>query len=371
MRPGAVSRPWLVAACLVSAALVLAAPYIGQLRTALRAAAGSDGAFTMLMAFVVGGAVAVAVALALAQIRERRLLRYGAIGVALTIAAGYSMAARTGNPEVDAVERFHFIEYGLIAALFYRAWRPSQDGAVFVMPLLLGTAVGTLEEWLQWFIPARVGEARDVLLNAFALGCGLLFSVGLDPPHPTWRLTAPSRQRAAWLAAGTLILFAGFLHSVHLGYEIKDPEVGVFRSRYPPDRLRDVAAARAEHWKSNPPLSWRRLSREDQYFSEAVAHVRRRNATWQQGNILAARQENRILEKYYAPVLDTPSYVSPTGFRWPAEQRATAEGLRGPGFMIYVSDGYDYPIVIWPKWTLWLVTLTAVAVLLRTVPARA
>jgi hypothetical protein len=312
------------------------------------------------------------VAAALVRIRDRRRMRYGCIAAAVLIAVAYALAARTGNPEVDAVERFHFIEYGLITALFYRAWRPSSDGAVFVMPLLMGVTVGTLEEWLQWFIPARVGEARDVLLNAFAICCGLLFSVGVDPPpRITLRLSPGSQRRAAVLGAITVIAFAAFVHSVHLGYEIKDAEAGVFRSRYPADELARVAAERAAAWAANPPLTWRRLSREDQYFSEGVAHVQRRNEAWQQGNLLAARHENRILEKYYAPVLDAPSYVSPQGFRWPPEQRAAAEGQRGPGFMIYVSDGYDYPIVIWPKWAFWLITGACAALLLRAVPARA
>ncbi len=69
---------------------------------------------------------------------------------------------------------------------------------------------------------------------------------------------------------------------------------------------------------------------------------------------MAARHENLILEKYYAPVLDTPSYVSATGHRWPPSQRADAESRVGPGFMIYDSDALDYPVVTWPKWTYWI-----------------
>ena len=53
---------------------------------------------------------------------------------------------------------------------------------MFVLPMLAGIAVGTLEEWLQWFIPGRVGDMRDVFLNGVAIVCGLLFSVGVDPP---------------------------------------------------------------------------------------------------------------------------------------------------------------------------------------------
>jgi hypothetical protein len=91
-----------------------------------------------------------------------------------------------------------------------------------------------------------------------------------------------------------------------------------------------------------------------------VAHVQRRNQSWAAGNVLAARHENLILEKYYAPVLDAPSYLSPTGHRWPPEQRADAES-RGQGFMIYVSDALDYPVLVWPIQAFWL-TIAVVAI---------
>ena len=66
-------------------------------------------------------------------------------------------------------------------------------------------------------------------------------------------------------------------------------------------------------------------------MSEGLLHVQERNRQWDAGNPTAAWFENRILEKYFAPVLDTPSYVSRTGHRWPAAQRADARarGRRG------------------------------------------
>ncbi len=358
------SRRWLVAAIVVSAAVVAAAPFIGQLRATLRAAAGDD--FAAVMAVVVFGAAGVAIVFAVTRIRDRRPHRYGALVAAAAVGIGYAVAARTGNPEVDAVERFHFIEYGLITALFYRAWRPAGDGSLLVMPVLAGLIVGTLEEWLQWFIPVRVGEMRDVLLNGFAIGCGLLFSLGLDPPARVTRALLPqSRRQVAVLSAVAVVVFGAFFHSVHLGHEIKDAEAGVFRSRYTTGELAALGEARARTWSATPPMTWSRLSREDQYFSEGVAHVQRRNQTWQEGNVLASRHENLILERYYAPVLDTPSYLSATGHRWPPLQRADAESRVGPGFMIYVSDAIDYPILIWPKWAFWSVAAAVAGLVLR------
>jgi hypothetical protein len=357
------SRGWLAAACIVSLALILAAPFIGQLRGVIREAAGER--FVVLMAIVVGGGAGLAVIYAVARIRSRRTARYAALAAAIAIGVVYAWAARTGNAEVDAVERFHFIEYGVITILFYRAWRPSSDGSLIILPFLAGLLVSTLEEWLQWFIPARVGELHDVLLNFVAIGCGMLFSLGLDPPEqPTLALKPASRRRVAVLSAIAVMVLGCFIHSVHLGYEIRDAEAGVFRSRYTDEQLAALGADRAIAWKSNPPLTWSRLSREDQYLSEGLTHVEERNEMWQR-NALAARHENLILEKYYAPVLDTPSYVSATGHRWPAEQRAAAESRIGPGFMIYVSEANVYPIFTWPKWLFWLAVLAVVAVCLR------
>jgi hypothetical protein len=358
------SRRWLTAAIVLSAVFVLSAPFMGQLRTAVRQAAG--GNFALLMAAVVGGGAALLTLYALRRIRSRYAMRYAAVVAALAIGAGYAYLARTGNSDVDAVERVHFIEYGLITILFYRAWKPAGDGSALIMPVLAGLIVGTCEEWLQWFIPARVGEVRDVLLNLVAVGCGLLFGLGIGPPPRLSLAISPvSRRRVAVLTAIVLVVFGGFFHSVHLGHEIKDAEAGVFRSRYTAAQLAQISADRTRRWATNPPLTWSRYSREDQYFSEGVAHVQRRNEMWNEGNVMSARHENLILEKYYAPVLDTPSYVSAHGHRWPAAQRADAESSIGPGFMIYMSDAEEAPILLWPKWAFWLLIVVLVGLLLR------
>ncbi|MGH9173078.1 MAG: hypothetical protein ACRD1H_01905, partial [Vicinamibacterales bacterium] len=117
------SRGWLAAAMAVSATLVLSAPFIGQVRTAIRQAAG--GNFATIVAAGVAAAAGIAIVYALTRITTRRVPRYAALAAALVIGVGYALVARTGNPEVDAVERFHFIEYGIITMLFYKAWRPA------------------------------------------------------------------------------------------------------------------------------------------------------------------------------------------------------------------------------------------------------
>jgi hypothetical protein len=352
-----------VLAGLVSAALVLGAPFFGLLRSQLRAA--FPGYYVTIVLAAIALAVGAGLVAALARIRDNRAARYGALAAALALAAGYAAWSATGNREVDAVQRFHFVEYGVVTLLFYRAWRPLADGSTLVLPVLAGLTVGTIEELFQWFIPGRVGEVNDIFLNLVAIACGLLFSVALDPPERLDFRVAPAAGRALGLGGAVFVLtFGAFFHAVHLGHEIADAEIGTFASRFSAARLAELAADRAARWRSDPPLVVRRLSREDQYMTEGVSHVQRRNTAWADGNVAAAWAENRILEKYYEPVLDTPSYISRGGHRWPAEHRADAEArAAGVGRGSYVSDAYPYRLFMWPKAPFWLVVALAAATL--------
>ena len=85
----------------------------------------------------------------------------------------------------------------------------------------------------------------------------------------------------------------------------------------------------------------------------------------------AAWSENLILEKYYAPVLDTPSYISRTGHRWPAEQRADAEQRLGSARSAAgsyesradVAEGRHF-IRTWSPAVFWVVVLLGVSIIL-------
>lgn len=356
--------PFVIAVA-VAVAVILSAPVVGQIRGWIRAA--FPGRFVLIVGAI--GAVMLAAALAAAafRIRERRAARYGAIAAAIAIALVYSAFNASDNPESIAVERFHFLEYGLITFLFYRGWRPLGDLSIVLLPTLAGIIVGTAEEWLQWFIPNRVGELRDVFLNLAAIVSGLLFSVAVDPPE-RFGTTLPrtSAARVQRLSAAAVIALAVFLHTVHLGYVVVDGEIGSFTSRYSPERLAELRGEKAQQWATHPPpLVLERISREDQYLSEGLAHVRWRNKQWDAGNVGAAWKENRILEQYFVPVLDTPTYEGKQGHRWPAAQRADAEARAAavPTAAPYVSAAYPYEIYTWRKSVFWTAVMVLAAVL--------
>ena len=353
----------LILAVVVSIGVILSSPFIRDIRDWIRAT--FPGRYATVVATAVALTIGAALVVAVVRIRDRRMLRYGAIVAALALGTAYSLWNAQGIPEVDAVERVHFVEYGLITLLFYRVWRPRGDASMFVLPLLAGIAVGTLEEWLQWFIPGRVGDMRDVFLNGVAIVCGLLFSVGVDPPDAgAFELRPGSLRRIGVVFAGVAVLFALFVYSVHLGVETSDAETGRFRSRYDAATLLSIGQDRLALWKDHPPIERpRSRSREDQYMSEGLLHVQERNRRWEAGDMSAAWSENLILEKFYAPVLDTPSYISRTGHRWPDDQRAHANQRRAPASSYEsradATEGHHF-IRTWSPIVLWMGVIIAV-----------
>ena len=359
-----------VLATAASAALVLAAPFLGEIRRAILLR--FPGEFVRILGGIVLLAVAASLALALRRLRHARAWRYAALGASLLVAVIYGYATRTGEPQVDAVERFHFLEYGLITLLFYRAWRPAGDVSSLVLPVLAGLIVGSLEEWFQWFIPARVGDVRDVFLNGVAIGCGLLFSLAVDPvPRTALAVTLPALRRIGAVTALTVLVFAGFFSSAHLGHAV-DGEGWRFRSGHTAAQLEAASADRAVRWRHAFVPRPERLSAEDQYMTEGLWHVQRRNRAWDAGDAVAAWRENQILERHFAPVLDTPSYVSTTGHRWPDPHRteaavrfttAQAQGRVPPG---YESDAHASALYLWPKPAFW--TFVSAVALLLAVP---
>ncbi len=158
-------------ACIASALIVLGSPFMGQLQSFLRRSLSTRN-YVLLFGVGVLVAVGVAILIAFVRIRERRRQRFALLLVALLFGGAYMWWTATPYAEVNAVERVHFVEYGLVAFLFYRASLPRRslgeggrlagDPSIVILPLLAGFTVGTFDEWLQWFIPFRVGEAHDV-----------------------------------------------------------------------------------------------------------------------------------------------------------------------------------------------------------------
>ena len=345
-------------AVLAAAAIILSAPFISIIRNTIRDT--FPGHFVLILGTVIGGCILAALIAALLRIRDRRLFRYGMIAAALAIGTAYSLLTSSPDANVAIVERFHFVEYGLLTLLFYRTWRPLDDWGVLILPVLAAMLTGTVEEWFQWFIPGRVGTVEDVFLNWVAILCGLLFAIGIDPPTlGANRVGRRSMRHISRTAALFVIVFGMFFDSVHIGHRIDLNGFGSFTSLYTAAELQAHARDRAQAWPVNPPIDKTRLAREDQYRTEGIQHVRERNRAWDAGDIDAAWRENLVLEEYYAPVLDT-------GHRWPPEQRRDAESraTAGPRAAPYVSAAYPYRVYTWRPLLWWIGVIGMACVIL-------
>jgi VanZ family protein len=318
----------------MGAAIVLSAPYAQQAFTAISERWPDHSSTIILTAAVVPAVVAVIAALV--HIRDARASRYMLVAGGIGVGVAYYF---TFDPIFT--EAFHFAEYGVLAMLFYRAWRYVTDWSILVLPVLAGATVGIADEWFQWFIPFRAGELNDVGINALAAFGGLIFSAGVWPPR-LFSMTRASRFRLVRWMAATVVVLAAFFVTVHVGHIVTDGEIGGFRSRFSGSELLQAAEDRRVRWITHPPVAVPRLSREDQYLSEGLWRVSRRNELWEEGNAALAWRENRILEKFYAPVLSTATRADPKGHAWPPAQRAEAEARLQGSSPVTPADDYPY-----------------------------
>ena len=350
----------LATALTVSLLVVAAAPFLGSIQSAAAAVLGKR-----FYVPVLGLAFALALGLVLAwtlwRIRERRAWRFALLATALLLMALQIFVWNRGMARLDAVERIHFLFYGLLALLFYRVFRWWGGIPALAATLLAVVTIGTVDEWLQWLVPVRTGEWFDVLLNSYAGLCGVLFAVAVEPLEgEEWSARSGSWRQLSRLAAATLLVLAGFVHCAHLGYAHLDDELGVhFHSYFTLDELAELSQRRAIEWREEPPPPLGPLQIEDYFRTEAGWRVSYRNAAIQNGLLFAADRENLILEKYYAPFLEIGHALSP-------KVRERLVAARQPGSdRIHVSPADLGRVFVWPsKTVLWIMVLAAVGTLL-------
>ena len=356
-------------ACAAAAAVVLGSPVIGDIRSALLRT--FPRYYVAIISAGVGLGAVIVLAACLRAITDDRPRRIGLLVLAVALAGASFALLRSGNANVDAVEAFHFVEYGVLTLLFFPFGQRGARWEAYVQAALATTVAGIADEWFQWFVPGRAGEWHDVLFDLLATACGLLLCAALDTrvrSRPS--SDGPQRRgvRLGTLAALAVLLLGAFIATIHLGREIRDPEIGAFRSRFSADRLRQLGAERVRTWSGGPPPAAGRYGREDQYEAEALWHVRRRNFGMDQDRqgdpveLDIAWHENLILERHFKAVLDAASAGGATGHRLAPEQLADVDARRAHGTAPFVSDAEAMPIYVWPPALFWtIVALIALA----------
>ena len=329
-RPPRVRAGVFAAPLAVALLIVTTSPVMRQVRDFLLESLGAR--FAGVLAIGLGVTIGAAIIGAALRIREprqaRRWLRFGGLGLALALLGIQIFGFGTGDPLIDAVEHFHLIEYGLLGALFYRTFRGYRDGSALPLTVLAVTLVGIVDELVQWWTPIRVGDARDVVLNAYAGLCGMLFGLSLAPPE-RWVLRGGyvAARRVGRAAALTCLAFAFFYDRAHLGYEVTDPEVGQFRDWHSREGLLELQEKRASQWAAEPPTGLEIAGPEDFYLTAAMRHVAYRDESLAQGDSVP-RLEGEPHRRDLLHALSRAALVRRHPGPEPAGTRATAGARR-------------------------------------------
>ncbi len=277
------------------------------------------------------------------------------------------------NPE----ESVHFIEYGLLGiALFIALSFSTRDWTIYPAACLVGCLVGFFDEFLQWLMPRRYIDIRDVGVNALA---SVLIQVGIwkgiAPVLIGERVRARTLRRVCVLLAANLVCLGllisatprrvekliqavpalSFLRNeenvFEFKYRYKDPEVGTFHSRMTKREISRTDRAKAaeyapilKEWEGRNYIEFLNVYPRLFYpfLQEFKAHVLRRDQMLDRRRtegsrderdkaIVAACKENRLLEKYF------PETLRATGYGWDeATRRAVESKAEGISFA-YVS----------------------------------
>jgi hypothetical protein len=81
--------------------------------------------------------------------------------------------------QLTPAERFHLTEYGVLSWLVFRALRVDMPRTpAYLTGVLVAGLLGVGDETVQWLLPMRVFEWKDIGLNVFSSAMGMVV-VGL------------------------------------------------------------------------------------------------------------------------------------------------------------------------------------------------
>lgn len=342
--------------------IYLTIPLARAVQTAVRDRGGAMGfVWITLLVFAVAAAAVVR-----AWLRRQWTATPGqalALAAVFGLFTGCAWSLRA-NPE----EAFHFVQYGGLGLLLFRALGfRLKDPSIYVAGALLGAAVGIGDELIQWLVPNRYFDYRDIGINATA---GALVQVGLwagiRPAFVRERFSRRGlRLVCAALAANALLLLVCVSHTprrldayarwfpffatlgeapVEYGHRHHVGPDTIFFSRLAPgelqrqDRERGAAAGRligaypgearyAAFLQEHP-------GHRDPLAVEARIHVFRRDryaaAAWRlpagphrQAAAEIAGREQEILQAAFSNTL------AHSGFAWPPGLEARLQAWRG------------------------------------------
>jgi len=239
-------------------------PLARRIREVVTERAGR-GTFTVIVLVCLGLALTASAAYVAAHRRRfppRRLIWLLPVGAVYTV---YTLHLKSA-PE----EALHFLEYGVLGILLFRAFRCRMpDAVVYVCAILAGAIIGTVDESIQWVTPKRYWDWRDIWLNGVSCALIQIAIAGTFARPLTRRVSPRSVCVACRLAMALTLVFALCLLNTpaavdvyaspipwlrflqynpsvmaEYGYRHVDPEHGIFVSRLSPEHLRGEDARR-------------------------------------------------------------------------------------------------------------------------------
>lgn len=313
--------------------------------------------FSYLVLFVTGGGLGVLLYAFIFKLNVKRVSQY----LWLFFCAGlyvYFTLSLWRIPE----EAIHFIEYGLLSYFLFRALNHRiHDRTIYLTSAFFVLLAGTTDEFLQWMMPKRFWDYRDVGFNVIAGG---IFLLGIWKGVRPKTVYAPVMRFSVNLLAGIItvnLIFLGlclsntpssvnrytsvfkslsWLRSEELmtefGYRHKDPEIGIFYSRLTLNKLKETDR---KNGKNSGKILFRELTAKSKYeelisthtpltdpfLYEFLVHLFRRDSnfynleeTEDENKKIKMRnasfRENLILERYFGNTLKH------SRFNWPEEK---------------------------------------------------
>jgi len=68
-------------------------------------------------------------------------------------------------------ERIHFLEYGILGFLVFKAI--GKEIKQIILALIFIILIGSIDEFIQYLLPNRVGDVRDIIMNSIGGIIGL------------------------------------------------------------------------------------------------------------------------------------------------------------------------------------------------------
>lgn len=304
--------------------------------------------FGYFVLIVVAAAFFILLSLLLFRLKIRSFTNY--LWLILVTALYIYFTLKLWNVPVEAV---HFLEYGLLGFFFFTALKfHIKDKSIYFIAFFCGSLVGIFDEILQWMVPLRLWDIRDVGLNA--LSCGLVQTAlwkGIQPKVISSVIKGKSIRMISLLLGINIILLGLCLSNTpkrvsdytkifpklsflrqedvmnRFRHKHRDNEIGIFYSLLSLDELKMEDSENyiqngkiIKGWKIRDYQDFlRRFSLLNQtYIYELRAHLEIRDKNYNKAveasneetkkNFFnSAFKENLILEKYFGMTLQRAS----------------------------------------------------------------